>query len=483
MVDDEHLPALRAAVETRRWDDVIGLLEAHWSRVVHEHAAELLVMLESVPDSVLDERPHWIRSRDFLRSRALTTAVPDAAATGLAAHTRRIVDLRRAGRARECLPEIRTCKDLLRAGPVGSEVERMQAELHYQWGRALEEAGSTSEAVDEYEAAARAAPLGTDPDRMRSLAGGAAAFLAAIHGERARTERILAEFCAGGAVPFGGRVSATLAEAFLRFDLLDRDGARQLLEGIDPAGIAHRWAKAFHVRAVIEWEQRASWRLASEVKGHLSTLAPGAVRDADEGHLRITRYLLHAAQGRWDLAHAALGPGPGRGTVLDAHATTLRAYNLVLRGRTAEADDALAPLRTARLHPRSELLMLVVAPRRSPADLERAAALATEHGLYWLLTVLPQDDRRDVSALLARDGSALVSSDALEPVIEPFLSPLTERERAVGERAALGASLADIAAELHVSTNTVKTQLRTVYRKLHVSSRSDLLTALRRFDR
>ncbi|WKK72742.1 helix-turn-helix transcriptional regulator [Rathayibacter oskolensis] len=51
---------------------------------------------------------------------------------------------------------------------------------------------------------------------------------------------------------------------------------------------------------------------------------------------------------------------------------------------------------------------------------------------------------------------------------------LTARERLVAEHAADGLSSAEIAAALSVSVNTVKTQLRTVYRKLGVTSRAEL---------
>lgn len=54
---------------------------------------------------------------------------------------------------------------------------------------------------------------------------------------------------------------------------------------------------------------------------------------------------------------------------------------------------------------------------------------------------------------------------------------LTRRELAVLEALAEGdAPLVDIAARLHVSPNTVKSQLRNVYRKLQVDNRGDALS-------
>lgn|GEM_PF-3104657 len=53
------------------------------------------------------------------------------------------------------------------------------------------------------------------------------------------------------------------------------------------------------------------------------------------------------------------------------------------------------------------------------------------------------------------------------------MTRLTDRERAVLEAVAAGGSTLDVAQRLHVSTNTVKSQLRTTYLKLGVRTRAD----------
>jgi DNA-binding CsgD family transcriptional regulator len=57
--------------------------------------------------------------------------------------------------------------------------------------------------------------------------------------------------------------------------------------------------------------------------------------------------------------------------------------------------------------------------------------------------------------------------------------PLTERERVVLARLHEDRTLGQIAAELWVSRNTVKSQVRSVYRKLGVSSRTAALERAR----
>lgn len=56
---------------------------------------------------------------------------------------------------------------------------------------------------------------------------------------------------------------------------------------------------------------------------------------------------------------------------------------------------------------------------------------------------------------------------------------LSERELAVAEAAAAGATIAEIARDLDLGTETVRTHLKAVYRKLEVASRVDLAAALR----
>jgi DNA-binding NarL/FixJ family response regulator len=62
-------------------------------------------------------------------------------------------------------------------------------------------------------------------------------------------------------------------------------------------------------------------------------------------------------------------------------------------------------------------------------------------------------------------GSGTRSNQA--PVL--IVEPLTERERAVLRQASAMLSTAEIASELHLSVNTVKTHLKSIYRKLGAS--------------
>jgi LuxR family maltose regulon positive regulatory protein len=60
-----------------------------------------------------------------------------------------------------------------------------------------------------------------------------------------------------------------------------------------------------------------------------------------------------------------------------------------------------------------------------------------------------------------------------EPAPAPLLEPLSERELTVLRYLPTMMSNADIAAEMFVSVNTVKTHLKHVYRKLDVTDRRE----------
>ncbi|AWB90231.1 hypothetical protein C2138_12350 [Salinibacterium hongtaonis] len=119
---------------------------------------------------------------------------------------------------------------------------------------------------------------------------------------------------------------------------------------------------------------------------------------------------------------------------------------------------------------------------------ERAVLLLNDRGLRHPFALLPAATRRDLLCL-ARDSGRLAdyeqlladldSLPALLPAAEQAIS-LTDREVIVLAALRRTASTAEIAAELFVSVNTIKSQLRSIYRKLGVNSRDDALQAASR---
>ena len=77
------------------------------------------------------------------------------------------------------------------------------------------------------------------------------------------------------------------------------------------------------------------------------------------------------------------------------------------------------------------------------------------------------------ATLLLRAFAATRSGQPSSTVSSPLLEPLSAQEQRVLRLLAAGLSNPEIARELVVSPNTIKTQVQSIYRKLNVNSRDE----------
>lgn len=162
--------------------------------------------------------------------------------------------------------------------------------------------------------------------------------------------------------------------------------------------------------------------------------------------------------------------------------------------RAAELDAAFARERVAdsprcvvELQAIQATLHLRKAQHAQACDSFRDAVdMAKLHGLPAALLAPPLSDLRSLAEITYHDTppeplALLLSTVADEEAASPVVATLTVRELAVLR--ALGvhpeASIADIAEHLDVSRNTIKTQLRSIYRKLGTSERTGALVIAR----
>lgn len=147
-----------------------------------------------------------------------------------------------------------------------------------------------------------------------------------------------------------------------------------------------------------------------------------------------------------------------------AEAAACRALELARRGQ-ARLEQASCLLCLARL-------------RFSAGDVGQARALLDEARQSVASCadpgILARFLRRTERALQLRPGGPDRS------LARPGCQALTDRERAVLRLLASDLSLREIAGELYVSHNTVKTQTRSIYSKLRVSSRDEAVATARR---
>jgi LuxR family maltose regulon positive regulatory protein len=215
------------------------------------------------------------------------------------------------------------------------------------------------------------------------------------------------------------------------------------------------------------------------------------------GWLDAMRARLLVTTGELDRAAVALG----RARAAWPESAELEAVGAGLRLAQGDAEGALGLLTASHAAPllsvtSVELAMLEAValdalhqPGRSAEALERALGAADATGHRRTLI----DGGRHMQALLRRQVShgtahrGVVSEllDALEDrapaqrAVAPLLEPLSEREQAVLRYLPTPLSNREIAAELFVTTNTVKTHLRSIYRKLDVARRREAVERAR----
>ncbi|MFE1411043.1 LuxR C-terminal-related transcriptional regulator [Streptomyces sp. NPDC058746] len=180
----------------------------------------------------------------------------------------------------------------------------------------------------------------------------------------------------------------------------------------------------------------------------------GAAAGRPEHAVARARALL--AAGRGDRASEALAALPAD----DGLSTPVRARACLLRAEVAAAAGAHEEARR-RL---GEALGLA-----RPEELRRIFA----EGGPWVRRALHQDPelaRRHGWLLAGSPAHAGTSPAGGQPAL---LEPLSPREIEVLRQASRMLSTVEIAAELYVSANTVKTHLKSIYRKLSVTRRSE----------
>jgi LuxR family maltose regulon positive regulatory protein len=246
-----------------------------------------------------------------------------------------------------------------------------------------------------------------------------------------------------------------------------------------------------------------------------------------EGHASVARRFIARARAGWCapawldhmLSHAesracvATGDIPGAITVAErldgahsAEAAVARAHAWLASGNGAKAGDALAPAlapsgpNLERVRVQAWLIDARLSYRRGePARGQRrlAAALRLAERQQLRLPFMLEGDwvgqlLRDVPELAGCyqrvTGLTPPGRQRPVPVSEPgaaqvlVVEPLTAREREVLRYASTMLNTAEIASELYISTNTVKTHLKSAYRKLAAGHRGEAVRRARQLE-
>jgi DNA-binding CsgD family transcriptional regulator len=333
------------------------------------------------------------------------------------------------------------------------------------------------------------ASLGDDQVADDPVTAHCAAWVAACSGDVDSVRRwlpVIQEGAHDGTLPDGMRSlasSAALLRVTFGFEgvrLMRESGARAAELESDPASPWYAYARAalgfsLHLSGDPGATQVLEQALTAQASRPLTralALSVASLRAADEGGLTMAeRYAKEVGQivsgtgfNRWPpsaFALAALGTVHARqGKLAEARAEF--EYALYRRRRWL----LLTPWLSVEVQLRLARVLLTMDDR--PAA---ASVLADARNV---LTSLP-DGAEALLGRLARLERGLVAA----PPRPPMAEPLTEREQAVLGLLRTSLSVSEIARELYISGNTVKTHRRAIYRKLGVSTRREAIERAR----
>lgn len=322
-----------------------------------------------------------------------------------------------------------------------------------------------------------------EPDPLSGAAAGNLALLAALHGDRAATTQWLDVWRAGRpetTTPLGYvDLAARLAGALENVHALDRDDGEllDLEQHLPPDHELSPLVLWVRTRHALAWGGRS--RVLSRVRATRSARGPAA-SGWSATLLAVAEAELAMSQGRTASAARMLADlDPAAAPVAIACGRLAR-----MTGRGDEALHLMEPL-VAGSHPdaeaRIEALVLSAwchgdaAPGAARAALSTATEAARHARLALPFARVPREllvaharavpDLAEIATILeeAQVRASYAAGDDL-----PVLTP---RERAVLGRLASTRSLDQIAGDLFVSRNTVKSQTSSLYRKLGVGDR------------
>lgn len=491
------------AREAGDWDRLLAILRDEWSALSQEHPELLLTVLAALPPHVVAQNSRLRLAEQYLRrtlgrqpeGRAyadIITDDPEAAPIDrLAALTGRIAVARGAGRHRDAVAATDIAVSTLRSMPVEVIPTFANAlpEFHYHWGVTFLLVSRFDDALGQFiQSHDWAVSVGNHMVDARAI--GAASLIHALHGRGRQAREWLAKL---PPVPddswwaSDATTPARLADAILHTERLEPDAARVILSGIDIRLSMDFWGPYFALRAFLTPDDPGDAQaLLSEFDAFVGGLAPEyADIPLNAEYTTITRYLLLQILHQPDRAARALGDVHVKvdSNVVRQTGATIHALRLLKLTHGSEARAIVAPLlHASSAHPRVLIPALLIAAETDAvahrdALLRRAAALAAWNQCHAALALGTASTRERLAELVRERGESEIA-DRLLAVIENAAiagsDALTRRESAVVRAAVAGRSNAEIAADHHVSVNTVKTHLRTAYRKLGVSNRSQL---------
>ncbi len=288
-----------------------------------------------------------------------------------------------------------------------------------------------------------------------------------------------------------GRVYAELTLAAVHVERMEYERAAEAVAAARRSGDALGRPPLQHLVALV---QAAHARAEGDATAAAAHLATARVHQPAGSPTLLGRLALEAA--RQELRFQPWAAGPAIAALGDdAAARAVRAAHCLEVGDDVGARTAVAALPdpvTAREHVEWGVLRALVArtPGEAEAHLGAALVVAEREGfvqsvvalgppVFKLLEAHPAGaDTAYVADLIER--AAAVVSPVVSDAMARLVDPLTPSELNVLRHLSSRLTNREIAAALYVSLNTLKTHIKSVYRKLGVTSRTEAVDAGRR---
>ncbi|WP_430868127.1 LuxR C-terminal-related transcriptional regulator [Demequina aurantiaca] len=508
--------ALYHAVEAQNWDLAVEVFERHWSELYISHNTTATWALSALPASLRESRLGLQAGLEVAISaeslgghdrswhtQGLVPAHPamhglEGAETSRPAQSSRDVttfDLWRMVRARRGgdFAEAVSIADAMRArwlsgGAVISKLKDFGPGLFLQWGITAQLAGDDVRARADFEISYELGPA-SRVDFVPRNAVGCLALMDALDGDvpgaRAWLERGKDLRKPRGRWTRIAMVAENVAAALVEVLEGHPDIARQHL--IDPSKVADQdeyWAVTLYARVLVAQASGSALSMLDEVvrqqKSHSSTTREPGMASLFSGLAEAEVRLTLGQPGHAATVLERLPPQPTV-RVMRAHA------QYALGDVTAALDQAVGAKWASHVGPgaraHASVLHLMCCAMLDEHGGAADAGARTEELIesYRLERAWSLID--DAARSAVTQGGGEVEWELLPVAVYPppsMLESLTPRELAALRAVADGASVEAAAHALFVSANTVRSQLKAVYRKLGVSSRSEAIAAAAR---
>ncbi|MCL2533968.1 MAG: LuxR C-terminal-related transcriptional regulator [Nocardiaceae bacterium] len=504
--------ALAHAVDARDWDLAVVIIKADWVQLMSRHFHLVRETLIALPEKAA-ERDMAIRAgRElFLRFGSDATHIADPVplepvgatnpstaelADALAVGSVQSLILRVSGNFAEASRMSVRMSQLgeraLHARP--TEIAPFLPLLRLQWGITHQLRGDITRASTEF----RRAYNSSRPAGIDFVAGNAAGGLAlnyALTGELTHAESWLDRERRQDDATWGTpaiRVGGLVASALVAIDRMELTRAGQALAELgNLPDDEELWAFALYAHCRLALVSRHAEMGLDRIHRAVAVYDRWFTPESLAAQLlAATEADLHLALGHGNETWTTLEHAPGRGPW-----TTISHARMELSsGRPAGAlADCTQPAVAECPYPHIRLEAALIQASanvdltdhtRAQKMLRRAIALFEQTGMVSPFASLPAARIAQLSELgIALPDAWVAAAPGADDAVFPDrvqLVDISDRESAVLDALVSTPSVAEIAARLFVSQNTVKSQLRSLYRKLGVHSRADaLLTAAR----